>query len=178
MGRKYYLDPVTKEKIYIRNTVSKPPVIDVQVDGESVLEDRIAKINLSDKQDTLISGVNIKTINDESILGSGNITITGGSGDAVEIIKVNGVDQTKVDGVVNLAVPTKTSDLQNDSGFLTEHQDISGKQDVITDLDTIRANASKGATALQSIPSEYITETELNNLLVACTDAEIDAIFA
>ena len=37
MGRKYYLDPVTKEKIYIRNTVSKPPVIDVQVNGESVL---------------------------------------------------------------------------------------------------------------------------------------------
>lgn len=26
-------------------------------------------------------------------------------------------------------IPTKTSDLNNDSGFLTEHQDISGKQD-------------------------------------------------
>ena len=162
MGRKYYLDPVTKEKIYIRNTVSKPPVIDVQVNGESVLEDRIANINLSDKQDTLISGVNIKTINNESILGSGNIRIAGGSGGgAVDVIQVNGVEQPNSDGVVNLEVPTKTSDLQNDSGFLTEHQDISGKQDVITDLDTIRANASKGATALQAVPSEYITETEL-----------------
>lgn len=30
------------------------------------------------KQDTLISGTNIKTINNESLLGSGNISITGG----------------------------------------------------------------------------------------------------
>lgn len=35
--------------------------------------------SLSGKQDTLISGVNIKTINNESLLGSGNITISGGS---------------------------------------------------------------------------------------------------
>lgn len=32
----------------------------------------------STKQDTLVSGTNIKTINNESILGSGNITIEGG----------------------------------------------------------------------------------------------------
>jgi hypothetical protein len=31
-------------------------------------------------QPTLVSGTNIKTINDESILGSGNITISGGGG--------------------------------------------------------------------------------------------------
>ena len=29
----------------------------------------------------------------------------------------------------NISIPTKTSDLTNDSGFLTSHQDISGKQD-------------------------------------------------
>ena len=29
-------------------------------------------------------------------------------------------------------IPTKTSDLTNDSGFLTQHQDISGKADVVT----------------------------------------------
>ena len=34
----------------------------------------------STKQDTLVSGTNIKTINNESILGSGNITIQGGGG--------------------------------------------------------------------------------------------------
>lgn len=35
---------------------------------------------VDNKQDTLISGVNIKTINNESLLGSGNINIGGGSG--------------------------------------------------------------------------------------------------
>ena len=44
----------------------------------------------SDKQDTLVSGTNIKTINNESILGSGNITIQGGgttytAGDGIDI---------------------------------------------------------------------------------------------
>jgi hypothetical protein len=40
---------------------------------------------LSGKQDTLVSGTNIKTINNESILGSGNIDIQGGSGGEVFI---------------------------------------------------------------------------------------------
>jgi hypothetical protein len=34
---------------------------------------------LSGKQETLVSGTNIKTINNESVLGSGNITIEGGN---------------------------------------------------------------------------------------------------
>lgn len=36
---------------------------------------------LSTKQDTLVSGTNIKTINGESVLGSGDLTISGGGGD-------------------------------------------------------------------------------------------------
>ena len=36
--------------------------------------------SLSGKQDTLVSGTNIKTINNQSLLGSGNITIQGGGG--------------------------------------------------------------------------------------------------
>ena len=35
-------------------------------------------VDLSGKQDTLVSGTNIKTINSQSILGSGNLTISGG----------------------------------------------------------------------------------------------------
>ena len=34
---------------------------------------------LSSKQDRLVSGTNIKTINNQSLLGAGNINITGGS---------------------------------------------------------------------------------------------------
>jgi hypothetical protein len=35
--------------------------------------------NINNKQNTLVSGTNIKTINNQSILGSGNLTISGGS---------------------------------------------------------------------------------------------------
>lgn len=39
--------------------------------------------------------------------------------------------------------------------------EISNKQEIISDLETIRSNAAKGATALQEVPEEYVTETEL-----------------
>ena len=38
------------------------------------------------KQDTLISGSNIKTINHQSLLGSGNITIEGGGGGSIVMV--------------------------------------------------------------------------------------------
>lgn len=38
---------------------------------------------------------------------------------------------------------------------------LSRKQDIISDLESIRSGAAKGATALQSVPSEYVTEREL-----------------
>lgn len=44
--------------------------------------------------------------------------------------------------------------------YLT-NQDITGKQDVIEDLESIRDGAIKGATALQEVPEEYITNEEL-----------------
>lgn len=47
------------------------------------------------------------------------------------------------------------------SQFVTK-KELNTKQDTIVDLDQIRLGSEKGKTALQSIPSEYITETELN----------------
>lgn len=42
---------------------------------------------------------------------------------------------------ITSVVPTKTSDLTNDSGFLTEHQDISGKAN-IADLAVVATSGS------------------------------------
>lgn len=42
---------------------------------------------------------------------------------------------------INITVPTKTSDLTNDSGFLTQHQDISGKANT-ADLATVATTGS------------------------------------
>jgi len=48
---------------------------------------------VSTKQDTLVSGTNIKTINNESILGSGNIDIQGGG---VDVVQTTGTSTTDV----------------------------------------------------------------------------------
>jgi microcystin-dependent protein len=41
---------------------------------------------LNSKQNTLVSGTNIKTINNQSLLGQGNISIQGGGSDVVDLI--------------------------------------------------------------------------------------------
>lgn len=52
---------------------------------------------LSSKQDRLVSGTNIKTINNQSLLGAGNINITGGSPNYRNLTINSGANQ-----VVNL----------------------------------------------------------------------------
>ena len=44
-------------------------------------------------------------------------------------------------------IPTKTNELENNSGFLTEHQDISGKQDKLTAGANITINSDNVISA-------------------------------
>lgn len=79
------------------NTIN---LADVAVTGD--YNDLINQPDLTAKQDTLVSGVNIKTINNESLLGSGNITVSG-------ISQINGnplIEATTVNGVVSLTPQT------------------------------------------------------------------------
>lgn len=59
-----------------------------------------------------------KTINGEDIRGTGNIEIKGGGGD---VTSVNGQK-----GDVVLDIPSKTSQLQNDSKFISNSNSIGG----------------------------------------------------
>lgn len=58
---------------------NKPKINNVELDGNKTNED----LNIQEK---LTSGTNIKTINNQSILGSGNITIQGGGGEVSPIV--------------------------------------------------------------------------------------------
>lgn len=88
-------------------------VIDENGDAVSTL--------LAGKQATLVSGTNIKTINSQSLLGSGNIVIEGGGGGgSIDSIVMNGDAVTVTGGVADLGT------------VITQHQDISGKADKVS----------------------------------------------
>lgn len=65
-----------------------------------------AETSISGKQATLVSGTNIKTVNNTSLLGSGNISISGGDTNVIETVKVNGTALTPdANKAVNVIVP-------------------------------------------------------------------------
>lgn len=59
----------------------------------TIIDDRIS-VDISSKQDLLVSGTNIKTINGESLLGSGNIAISAGSSVYVDRSAAVSFDET------------------------------------------------------------------------------------
>ena len=95
------------------------------------------------KQDVLVSGTNIKTINNQDILGSGNIEVESSAvwgsitGDLHNQQDLHNALQTKADLT---DIPTKTSELFNDSGYITNEYHDATKQDVINNLGVINNN--------------------------------------
>ena len=111
---------------------------------------------LNGKQATLISGTNIKTINNTSLLGSGNISIQGGGtvtvDDSLSTTSTNPVQNKVITGALNEkansshthtkseitdfpSIPSKTSDLTNDSGFITSSSLPTKTSDLTNDGD-------------------------------------------
>ena len=73
----------------------------------------------------------------------------------------------RIKDLTSLSLPINDNDKiiieRSDKSYNANISDIlSTKQDTISDLDTIRSGAALGATALQAVPSEYVTETELS----------------
>ena len=65
------------------------------------------KTDLNGKQDKLVSGANIKTINGTSILGNGDITISGGSGSGIQIYEQMPAPEEVTDGQI-IAMPSSS----------------------------------------------------------------------
>lgn len=94
------------------------------------VQNRVINAALAGKQATLVgsgTGQNIKTINNQNILGSGNI-------DAGSLVTIDSALST-----------TSTNPVQNK----VINTALGGKQDTISDLATIRSGAASGATAVQ-----------------------------
>lgn len=71
----------SSKKDYIKN---KPTIPTVPTKVSAFQNDAGYINDVSDKQDKLVSGTNIKTINNQSLLGSGNIDVQGGGGSQVQ----------------------------------------------------------------------------------------------
>ena len=150
----------------------------ISIDTNVDLTDYATKEELNAKQDTLVSGSNIKTVNGTTLLSSGNMELAtkeelNAKQDVITDLET--IRSGAAKGATALqSVPSEyaTEQWVNSQGFLKEHQDISNlatkaelnaKQDVITDLDSIRSGAALGATALQEVPDTYATEQWVNS---------------
>ena len=194
------------------------PVTDVQVNGTSVMEGTVAKVNIdlsgkqdvisetnklsanlieetpdkqfvsqtekttyngyatqiSGKQDTLTSGENIKTINNQSILGAGNLDIPSGPEEYLKSATYSNktltiTDQSNNNVVVQIPndpepVDYPVTDVKvNGSSVVTNKVanisiDLSGKQDVLSDTQMQAVNSGIDTTKVAQI------ETNKNNI--------------
>ena len=126
------------------------------------------KSEVNSKQDTLVSGTNIKTINGNSLLGSGNIEIQGGStiavDDSLSTTSTNPVQNKVITEALNgkasqSDIPTKVSELTNDSDFQTASQ-------VATAISGI--NVPTKVSQLTN-DSDFQTGTQVSNSIATAT---------
>lgn len=117
------------------------------------------KPDLSTKQDVLVSGVNIKTINSQSLLGEGNINIEGGGGGTQVQSNWNETDTTSMAYIQNK--PTNVSSFVNDAGYLTQHQSLADVfADVAYDSATKRINFYGKGDSQHTTVLAYVDATD------------------
>ena len=109
----------------------------------------------------------IKTINNQSLVGTGNIAISQGEYNKINTISVNGTNQAPDSNKnVNITVPTKTSQLTNDSGFITDGTGATNYVTIDTVQDITAAKTFKNNTDTTKIDGKeiVISGTETYNV--------------
>lgn len=106
--------------------------------------------SLSGKQDTLISTVNIKTVNNQSLLGSGNITIEGGGSISID----SDLDSGSTNAVANSAITNAINAKVDASTYNTYTAETA--TEISNKLSTSAFNSYSGAvdTSLNSKASQ------------------------
>ena len=149
----------------------------VTLSDSHVPSTKLVKNTIDTKQATLVSGTNIKTINNESLLGSGNISVGGSSVDIVTSwestlsdTKVPSEKLTKntIDG---LNIPTKISDLTNDSDFI----ETSSTSGLIKNDGTIMTSGtgSTNYSAGNHTHSGYVSATKVTSWSSTVSDSNV-----
>lgn len=89
----------------------------------------------------------------------------------IESIKVNGTALTPSSKAVNVTVPTRTSQITNDSGFITTHQDISGKEDKSNKVSAFQATPDN-----THYPTEKLVKDSLNAKLATSLKGAVNGL--
>lgn len=156
---------------------------------DTALATKADKSSLASKQDKLVSGVSIKTINDQSILGSGNISIESGTSitvdSALSTTSENPVQNKVITNTLQTKanasdIPTKVSQLENDSKFATQtavatglatkadKDSLTSLESDITSLQTTVGNQDKSiianAQAIQGKQDKLVSGTNIKTI--------------
>lgn len=132
------------------------------------------KQQVSSKQDTLVSGTNIKTINGQTLLGEGNIEIQGGG-----TITVDSELSTTSENPVQNKVITNALNGKQDAGDyalkseIPDTSELATKEELAAKLDTATYNSEKANFALKSeLPdtSTLATKSEVTSGLATKLD--------
>ena len=148
------------------------------MDEQIRLNDEKIRSMESSKQDKLVSNINIKTINNQSILGSGNISITSGNGTVektseaeiaamgftknqgtVTAVKINGVTKNPSNGIVDLGTIEGDNGTVDLSGYATEQWVKGQNYTTKTYVDSEIAKVQTGDATIDL--SEYAKKSEL-----------------
>lgn len=121
-------------------------------------------ISVTGRQETLVSGVNIKTINGESLLGEGNIVISGGTGG------------TSYSAGTNIDITNDTisvTGITSYTGVTEEEITTALGAAPLTGITSGDVTTALGYTPISGIPDNYVTDTELQNAVSGKQDTLI-----
>lgn len=112
-------------------------VDDVKVDGQSVVVDKIAEIDLTGKVDKVSSADKVYGTDSQGNQTTYDVDSFG----QVDDVKVNGASVVE-NKIANVTVPTKTSDITNDSGYITKSVDDLTNYTKTSDLASVATSGS------------------------------------
>lgn len=130
-------------------------------------------LSLENYDDTAISDAVESLQGQIDTLVSGNATVAIESFNEIMAFLEGIEDSENLDSIIasiEQQISTVQVSIPDVSGLATKAE-LADKQDAISDLATIRSGAALGATALQKVPSEYVTESELSAKGYATTSA-------
>lgn len=177
-------------KSEITGLATKEELADYQPIG-----DYATTTQLNSKQDTLVSGTNIKTINGQSVIGEGNIEIQqpiasadtlGGvkvgtglsinpesgvlSADSPEWNNISGKPEDIVNITERLASKLDTATYNSEKSSFATKDELNSKADASAINDMATQTWVQGQGYLTEVPSDYVTDSELTEGLAGKQD--------